>query len=123
MCAKFDYIVSEEYEREVRKEFEPLVKQQIGIREVGIAGNYLPGGGIYSVGWKGWRDFPAADFVEKLTTWHNGFVRDHREDPFYPFMSPLVYAGELSPEELRTNFEHMSGIANLAFYYEGIAHY
>lgn len=115
--------MSEEYEREVRKEFEPLVKQQIGMREVGITGNYLPGGGIYSVGWKSWKDFPAADFVEKLTVWHNGFITDHRDDPFYPFMSPLVYNGELTPEELRTNFEHMSGIANLAFYFEGIAHY
>lgn len=123
MCAKFDYILTEEYEREVRKEFEPLVKQQIGAREVGMNGNYLPGGGIYSVGWNGWKEFPAADFVEKLTTWHNGFVRDHREDPFYPFMSPLVYQGELNLRELRTNFEHMSGIANLAFYYEGIAHF
>ncbi|MGI0092226.1 MAG: iron-containing redox enzyme family protein [Nitrososphaerales archaeon] len=118
-----DYIATEEYEREVRREFEPLFDRQLPRRDVGIHGNYLPSLDIYSIGWRGWRDLPAADFVASLTGWHDGFIRDRRDEPFFPFFSPLIYNGELSPSELRTHFELTSGQANLPFYYEGIAHF
>ncbi len=92
-------------------------------RYLTVLGSYMPAKGIYSLGWNKWKELPAADFVKSLLDWHNGFERDHRDEPFHPFFAPLVYDGELTIEELRTIHEYQAGIFNLEFYYEGLAHY
>ena len=107
----------------MREEFKDLFAEQLSPRQLNSTGSYLPVKGIYSIGWRGWRDLPEADFVASLTEWHDGFIREHKGEAFFPLFGQLVQKGELSPEELKQYFEFFASNANLGFYYEGLAHY
>ena len=121
----YSYIVDEAYEREMREKFGVNETLSVPDRTLGMAGNYLPspGKGIYSIGWHGWDQYPAADFVKNLIEWHNGFAKEHNHEPHYPLFGPLFLKGELTKEEIKAYFSYSLGVANLAFYYEGIAHF
>lgn len=125
MTLSYSYIVDEEYEREMRKKFGVDELLTLTKRKLGTSGNYLPspGKGIYSIGWHEWDQYPAADFVKSLLEWHNGFIKEHSSEPYFPHFGPLVLRGELTKEELKAYFSHSLGVANLGFYYEGIAHF
>ena len=71
-------------------------------RELNLStGAYVPVKGIYKLGWNEWKKFPAADFVEELQAWHYEFLRDHRQEPYYPFFASAIKNGELTLEQLK----------------------
>jgi hypothetical protein len=119
VAGKFDFVVDEEYERRVAREYNLLDGDQ---RELNIAGAYTPVKGIYALGWQGWKDQPNADFVEALIDWHNGFLRDHASDPFYPEFSPLIYKGEIELEDLKRYHKRLMVSTSEVFMFEGLAH-
>ncbi|MDJ0273578.1 MAG: iron-containing redox enzyme family protein [Nitrososphaerota archaeon] len=92
-------------------------------RELHVVGAYTPVKGIFSVGWQGWKELPAAEFVERLIEWHNGFMRDHSGEPFFPNQTPLIVKGELTWEELKSWAVNLARYAGTSFMYEGIAHF
>ena len=116
---KFDFLVDEDYEKKVVREYNLLPTDD---RELNFAGAYTPVRGIFSLGWQGWKDQPAADFVLGLIDWHNGFLRDHLSDPFYPEFSPLIYSGEISLKELAIYHRQLMAGTSEIFMFEGLAH-
>ncbi len=116
---KFDFLVDEDYEKKVVREYNLLPTDD---RELNFAGAYTPVRGIFSLGWQGWKDQPAADFVLGLIDWHNGFLRDHLSDPFFPEFCPLIYNGEISLKELAIYHRQLMAGTSEIFMFEGLAH-
>lgn len=117
--AKLDLIFDDEYEKQVVRKYDLIDSDD---RELNTAGSYTPVKGIYSLGWKGWQDQPHADFVRALMDWHNGFIRDHSSEIFYPDFSPAIRKGEPSMDDLRKIFESLLPRATEIFMWEGMAH-
>src|SRR5262249_497440 len=117
--SKFDLLVDEDYERHVAREYNLLSSDD---RELNFAGAYTPVRGIYSLGWQGWKDQPAAEFVLELIDWHNGLLRDHIADPFYAEFSPLIHRGEVNLEDLKAYHKQLMAGTSEIFMFEGLAH-
>jgi len=92
-------------------------------RQINPSGSYNPVRDLYSLGWKGWQNLPAADFIQELREWDEGFLKDHRDEPFTPVIdiSRLVWDGELTLEELRKEQIARFVNADNLFPAEGIA--
>jgi len=116
---KIDLIIDDEYERQVVREYD---LQDSNDRELNIAGSYTPVRGIYSLGWKAWQEQPYAEFVRSLMDWHNGFIRDHSGESFYPDFAPMIRKGEPSLKDLKTIFFSLLPRATEIFMWEGMAH-
>lgn len=109
-----------EYEKKMVEEYRLMPNDD---RELHPSGTYTPVKGIFSLGWSGWKDQPAADFVRELVEWHDGFSRDHSSEPFFPIFGPLIEKGELSKQELKTFFTYLMAVTSQNFIFEGVSHF
>lgn len=110
--------VDSEYEKKMVAEYKLMPNDN---RELHVLGTYTPVPGIFSLGWTGWKDHPAADFVSGLISWHDGFSRDHASDPFYPIFGPLIEKGELTKPELKSFFTYLMAVTSQNFVFEGVS--
>jgi len=119
MASKIELVIDDDYEKQIVREYDMYSAED---REVSIAGSYTPVKGIYTLGWKAWQEQPYADFVQSIIDWHNGFMRDHSSEPFYPDFAPLIHKGEPTMEDLKKIFFSLVPRATEIFMWEGLAH-
>jgi pyrroloquinoline quinone (PQQ) biosynthesis protein C len=69
---------------------------------------------MYDLGWKGWEDLPAADFVKQLRKWDDDFMRDHLGQPWSLSFAPTIEQGELTVDQVKFYAQqHYLGIDTL----------
>ena len=87
-----------EYERHARQKTQ-IELDGIVRRELLPNGSYAPVEGIFDIGWEGWKELPAADFVKHLRELDNSITREN--EMWIMGLAPLIAKGELDRDQLR----------------------
>ncbi len=87
-----------EYEKNARKSTQKELSKKVR-RELLPNGSYAPVAGIFDIGWEGWKDLPAADFVKSLRELDNDITK---ENEFWIMgLAPMIERGELDMAQLK----------------------
>jgi pyrroloquinoline quinone (PQQ) biosynthesis protein C len=87
-----------EYERKARKSTQKELGNTVK-RELLPNGSYAPVAGIFDIGWEGWKELPAADFVRKLRELDNDITRQN--EMWIMGLAPMIERGELDLAQLK----------------------
>ena len=87
-----------EYEKHARQKIQKQLSQTVR-RELLPNGSYAPVAGIFDIGWEGWKDLPAGDFVRRLRELDNDITREN--EMWIMGLAPMIEKGQLDREQLK----------------------
>jgi pyrroloquinoline quinone (PQQ) biosynthesis protein C len=87
-----------EYEKNARQKTQPQLNETVR-RELLPNGAYAPVKGIFDLGWEGWKDLPAGDFVKELRGLDNEITREN--EMWIMGLAPKIERGEIDLEQLK----------------------
>ena len=95
-----------EYEKNARQKIHKQLSKTVR-RELLPNGSYAPVPGIFDIGWEGWKELPAADFIQSLRERDNEITREN--EMWIMGLAPMIEKGELDMEQLKDwalNYSH-----------------
>ncbi|HYB04719.1 MAG TPA: iron-containing redox enzyme family protein [Nitrososphaerales archaeon] len=87
-----------EYERNARQKTQKQLSRIVR-RELLPNGSYAPVAGIFDIGWDGWKELPAADFVRQVIELDNSITKEN--EMWIMGLAPMIAKGELDRNQLR----------------------
>lgn len=87
-----------EYEKKARRHTQKQLSKTVR-RELLPNGSYAPISGIFDLGWDGWKELPAADFVKSLRGLDDEITREN--EMWIMGLAPVIERGELDREQLK----------------------